>query len=113
MNLDGTYRLTEYNEPELNVVIDTYLDKPVVAIGPNVFKGKGITSIVLPEGLRSIGESAFEDNALSGPFLLPTSVKFIGAKAFKNAGHFSTELILPTATIGVNAFEGCGFTILI
>jgi hypothetical protein len=72
-----------------------------------------MTSITFPKGLQSIGESAFEDNQLSGPFSLPASVNFIGTKAFKNAGHFSTPFILPVATVEINAFEGCGFTITI
>jgi hypothetical protein len=113
LNPDDTYSLSQYNETDTVFIIpDTYLDKPVTAIGPNAFKGKGMTRITFPEGLLSIGESAFEDNQLSGPFLLPP-VKFIGTKAFKNAGQFSTQFILPVATVGINAFEGCGFTITI
>lgn len=79
----------------------------------DAFKGKGITKVSLPDGLQSIGASAFEDNNLTGPFLIPKSVKFIGEKAFKNAGHFTTPLILIDGVIGPNAFEGSSFTITI
>ena len=112
-NVDGTYTLSEYNGTETIVNIDTYQGNPITIIGRNAFKDKGITQVTLPEGLLIIGEGAFQNNNLTGPFLIPKSVTHIGANAFKFAGHFSTQLILPNATIGANAFEGCVFTMTI
>ena len=112
-NVDGTYTLSEYNGTETIVNIYTYQGKPITIIGPNAFKDKGITQVTLPEGLLIIGEGAFQNNNLTGPFFIPKSVTHIGANAFKFAGHFSTQLILPNATIGANAFEGCVFTMTI
>lgn len=112
-NVDGTYTLSEYNGTETIVNIDTYQGRPITIIGSNAFKDKGITQVTLPEGLLIIGEGAFQNNHLTEPFFIPESVNYIGANAFKFAGHFSTQLILPNATIGVDAFEGCVFTMTI
>ena len=108
----GQATLTDYTGTDTIVVIpDTYLDNPVTAIAPNVFKGKDLTGVTYPKGLKTIGASAFEDNFLTGPFSMPRSVTSIGEKAYKNAGNFTTPLVIPQGTIGANAFEGSSFTI--
>lgn len=54
----------------------------VQALGDNVFAGRGIRAVTLPEGLKSIGRRAFEKCARLEAIALPGSVERIGLEAF-------------------------------
>ena len=81
----------------------------VQSIGDSAFRGcSSLTSLTLPSSLQSIGDSAFEYcNSLT--FLtLPSSLQSIGNGAFWNCS-FLTFLTLPSSlqSIGDRAFCGC------
>lgn len=62
-------------------------DSKLTKIENNTFKGSGIKSLVLPEGITSIGTSAFEDCAeLSGELVLPDTIQTIAYGAFAKTG---------------------------
>ena len=81
----------------LDVVIpNTINGKTVVAIGEHAFQnsvfagygtfefyGMGLTSVVIPEGVTSIGNEAFSGNKLTS-VTIPSSVTTIGSRAFNN-----------------------------
>ena len=73
-----------------------------------------MNTIVLLEGLTSIGEKAFLScSGFGGELRLPEGLTSIGAEAFKGCSGFSGELRLPEGltSIGAFAFEGCsGFS---
>lgn len=56
---------------------------PVVAIGSNAFYNKGLTYVILPEGLVTIDSFAFAYNKLKS-INIPSTVKTIGTSAFSN-----------------------------
>ena len=55
----------------------------VTSISSTAFYASLIEGVVFPEGLISIGNSAFEICKLNGMITIPTTVKSIGANAFK------------------------------
>lgn len=63
----------------------------------------GLTSVVLPEGLTSIGNYAFAENSLSGELVLPEGVSRIGSGAFRE-NSLSGELVLPEGLIFIGSY---------
>lgn len=78
-------------------------------IAASAFKDLGtITSIALPQTLRTIEQSAFQGcNGLTS-LTLPTSLETIGDGAFYSCAALRGDLTIPAtvASIGVNAFNG-------
>ena len=74
----------------------------------------GLTSIEIPEGVTSIGRSAFQAcTGLTGELVLPNSMITIGQAAFNGCMGFTGTLIIPNnvTEIANGAFNGCrGFT---
>ena len=105
----GGYVVTSYGANDINVVIpSTFNNKPVVAIGEQVFYRNGaIVSVVLPASIKNIGLQAFKDANSLEELILPSAVTRIETDAF--AGTTSlTSVTLSTNLeyIGNNAFEG-------
>lgn len=112
----------EYQQPEYKSECNI-LDIPtgIKSIMPNAFKGQfhddKVTSVLIsPEkrwqfninyGVETIGESAFEGNELLvGDLKIPSSVKTIKTKAFKNTnGITSIKIPLGVNMIEANAFQ--------
>ncbi|MCR5249292.1 MAG: leucine-rich repeat protein [Lachnospiraceae bacterium] len=69
-----------------------------------------ITTLVLPEGLTSIGDYAFQKSyALKGELKLPSTLTTIGTHAFEQSGFYAAKLSIPASvkTIGDYAFYRC------
>ena len=85
----------------------------VESIGDYAFYFAGLKgSLELPEGLKTIGENAFEACANMGANLyLPSTLEAIGSNAFK--GDYNIQYIVlesPTApALGENVFAGCDY----
>jgi hypothetical protein len=133
---NGQVTVTGYNGRNKNLVIPRTIEGyPVTAIAPEAFKGKGngfgsyhlADSIVLPDGLLSIGADAFSwnpieelklpdtltyigDGAFGHTFIselaIPDSVTHIGNKAFSKVPMTELELSAGVAFIGEDAFSG-------
>jgi hypothetical protein len=74
--------ITGYTGNEKSVTIPMTIDgAPVRKIGDMAFKLKGLTELVLPQGLEIIGDQAFFGNQLS-IVVIPTSVRVIADSAF-------------------------------
>ncbi len=118
--LDVAYRpytpsikITGYNiEGGTDVVIPSQIyGKTVVAIGDNAFYdsntgyGLGITSVVIPNSVTSIGTNAFRRNKLTN-VTIPSSVTWIGINAF--ASNQITSITFPDTpiTLGCRVFDG-------
>lgn len=67
--------------------------KRVVTIGASAFKGKSLTSVTIPAGVRSIETSAFEGNLLTS-VTIPVSVLKIGDRAFYG-NKIAGALVIP------------------
>ncbi len=81
----------------------------VRSIGDSAFSGCwGLTSVVIPEGVTSIGNSAFEDCYGLTSVVIPEGVTSIGDYAFFNC-YGLTSVVIPegVTSIGRSAFLGC------
>lgn len=78
-------------------------------IGNSFFnKCKGLTSIVLPEGITSIGEIAFSGCSALTSIVIPQSVTSIGESAFSECTKLTTISIPEkVASIGFRTFDFC------
>ena len=105
--------ITGYNiEGGTDVVIPSQIDgKAVVAIGDKAFfdsntdDGLGITSIVMPNTITSIGEGAFRRNKLTN-VEIPSRVTGIGHEAFKNNKITSITFPDTPVILGCWVFDG-------
>lgn len=86
-----------------------YLDKPVTAIAPDVFKGNtAITSIVIPDSIVSIGNSAFDCCSSLTSITLPSGLKNLGSDAFARCTSLTSAVLgASLQKIPASAFEGC------
>ncbi|MDR2841604.1 MAG: leucine-rich repeat domain-containing protein [Spirochaetaceae bacterium] len=74
--------ITGYKGQTKDVVVPASINNvPVKTIGESAFRLKGLTSVVLPEGLECISQHAFFGNKLSRVDI-PASVKIIADAAF-------------------------------
>ncbi|HHY72161.1 MAG TPA: leucine-rich repeat protein, partial [Bacillus bacterium] len=87
------------------VIPETIRGVPVKKIGGEAFRGKNITSVVIPNGVLEIGESAFFGNKLVS-VTIPDTVVTIGNQAFM--ANQLTSITIPNSvtTIGNKAFQG-------
>jgi hypothetical protein len=76
----------------------------VSAIGEDAFSGKGLTGIIIPNGITTIGDRAFSDNQLTR-VTIPNSVATIGNGAFSNNQLTSVAIPNSVTTIGDRAFS--------
>lgn len=87
----------------------------VVTIGKSAFAGRHVEEVVLPSTLETIGDQAFENHQLT-KLTLPTNVKTIGKRAFrvfqKGLEHKLSTVSLNEGleTIGQEAFVGSVIT---
>ncbi|MBR5686730.1 MAG: leucine-rich repeat domain-containing protein [Prevotella sp.] len=80
----------------------------VVSIGGNAFSYKGLTSAVIPEGITSIGDSAFYTCSHMASVAFPSTLTTIGIRTFARCSSLS-EVTIPKSVkgIGLNAFADC------
>lgn len=119
---DNTVRITKYNGKDKQVVIPaTIQGMPVTEIGKvwpgpgNEFPqgpfveglvgGRGLTSVVIPEGVTVIGHAAFDGCTKLTSITLPSTLTTIGGKAFVNCGF--KKIVIPDSvtTIGDEVFH--------
>ena len=78
-------------------------------IGDGAFHGcTGLTSVVIPGGVRKIGDGAFHGCTGLTSVVIPDSVTEIGCGAFRGCIGLTSVVIPDSVTeIGWNAFSGC------
>lgn len=109
---DGEATLTGVT-PDLNgdVVIPSTLGSyPVVSIGDGAFyENENVTSVVIPDGVRSLGNGVFEDSHCTLKcVIIPDSVTEIGWGVFQEC--YSLEQVILSENIKIippYTFEGC------
>jgi hypothetical protein len=93
----------------INTII---LPESITTIGESAFSGcSGLTgNLILPDGLTTIESGAFSScPGLTGNLILPDGLTTIGSYAFIYCSGFTGNLIIPgnVTTIGEMAFRGC------
>jgi len=92
-NAQGTITLTGYSGKKEVVIPSTEKSTSVTEIGDKAFYRKNIISVTIPDGVTSIGNSAFEDCAKFTNVNIPDSVTRIGDKAFYNCNSLDNVTI--------------------
>lgn len=105
----GEVTITGYNGPGGTVTFPATINSlPVTAIGSYVIENGGVTNILIPNGIITIEDDAFDGSSITS-VIIPNSVISIGSAAFANC-YSLTSVTLGTnlASIGAAAFGSCG-----
>lgn len=78
-------------------------DVPVIEIGQDLFRQRPFTSVIIPEGVLSIGMRSFEECDKLVNLELPQSLKYIGAKAFNNCKSIKF-LTIPVNVVDIDQY---------
>ena len=79
------------------LVTDLIIPDGVTSIGSSAFYNcSSLTSVVIPEGVTSIGSSAFYNCSSLTSVTIPSSVTLIGSSAFMNCSNLVTVYLKPT-----------------
>lgn len=89
---DASYEIVKYKGNAASVTIpDTYNEKPVTAILPEVFKdNQTMTSVTIGSNITTIGASAFENCDGLTSVSLPNAVTFVGEDAFVDCDELTS-----------------------
>ena len=102
--------------PEEIVIPSEYEGKPVTAVKAQGFAlnhAEGLERVVIPEGVKSIGENAFYNLITLESAVLPDSLIEMGMYAFAGcAALFDIEFGSGLSVIPVGAFGGCAIASL-
>lgn len=133
-NKGGGVTITAYRGAAAELAIPAEIGgQKVTVIGGRAFYGKGLVSVIIPEGVTTIAFYAFAGNRLSSVVIppglnlieyeafsgnllefvdLPESVRSIGVRAF--ADNKLSGVVIPgrVSFIGKDAFAGNGFTVI-
>ena len=104
---DGTLTITGYSGPdEATVVVPANTNgMPIVSIGQSAFAYRNIRGITIPEGVRSIADSAFFECLLLRTITIPDTVMSLGSYSFA----MCTNLMEITIGRGVRSIGDYGF----
>ena len=107
---DGTYaEVVGYEGTAKKIrIADTYEGLPVKTIYNNAFQNKTITSVIIPDSVTSVGNSAFYNCSSLTSLVIGDSVTDIGEEAFYCC-YSLNSVIIPDSVIniGKEAFQGC------
>ena len=105
MNLAGTMHILNADGEE---IADIELDSTVTKIPAYAFEGDGITSILIPDSVTSIGESAFAGSKTLINVSMGSGINEIGDFAFYYCSNLESVMIPENAvSIGEHAFGIC------
>ncbi len=107
-NGNGTVTITGYTGTSTEVTIPTVIsvggtNKTVIGLGDYAFQNSSVTSVIVPEGVASIGFGTFQNSKLIN-IVLPDSITSIGSYAFLNCGMTSIHLGPKLTNIGGYTF---------
>lgn len=100
---------SQYSSGPILSVPDTVNGQTVTSIAEGCFQNvSGITTIYLPDSLRSIEDHAFAQCTDLRGLLIPDGVTSIGTEAFSGCGKLEAMYIPASVnSIGEDAFEDC------
>ena len=115
MTISGTGEMKNYGSSSMpwysyqNSIKTVVIENGVTSIGNYAFKDcSELTSITIPEGVTSIGVRACSDCSSLTSITIPEGVTSIGARAFSDCSSL-TSITIPSSvtSIGDYAFYGC------
>ena len=115
LTISGTGAMANWNWKGLpwyankDKIESVVIEDGVTSIGANAFDGcSGLTSITIPSSVTSIGEHVFDGCSGLTSITIPSSVTSIGAYAFSGCSGL-TSITIPSSvtSIGWGAFDGC------
>ena len=90
------------------VIPSTYNGKPVTEIGESAFANTYITSIKIPNTVKTIGEKAFDGCSSLTNVEMPNSMESMGYFVFRGCSSLiSIKIPDGVTSIGESAFDGC------
>lgn len=101
--------LLEYKEKQARVKVPSHINGVEVWYLSRTFIGnKTVEEVVVPQGVKIIGDETFLNCTGLKRVVLPTSLHFIGQKAFRQCTNLE-EVVVPEGvnTIGDEVFLGC------
>lgn len=106
---DGTVEITDYFGQESEIIIPDRIGiRQVSAIGKKAFISSSATSIRIPDGVKTINESAFENCDGLKTLTIPDSVITINGSAFRECDLLESVVLgNGVTTVGEYAFRGC------
>ncbi len=86
----------------------TILTEEIKSIGAGSFAGARIMSVIIPEGITTIGERAFYDCSLLTSITLPSTLTHVGNEAFRSASSLNKAKMLSENPIDIGwaSFDG-------
>ena len=111
---DASSTITAYDETcGTDLIIPSQINGvDVTEISASAFKGKGLTSVVIPDTVRTIGNYAFQNNSIK-TLKLSNSIQKIPNYAFDNNKLTSIDIPSSVTSIGNYAFRNNQITSLI
>ena len=107
-NNDGTLNISNYSGNGPVTIPATVNGVPVTSIGDSAFEFGDLTSVTIPDGITTIGNSAFQEVYSLASVTIPGSVTNTGGRAFFDCGALTNVNILNGSTsLGVSEFGGC------
>lgn len=90
-NSDGTYSLYHYYGEDTDITLPTKaFGKAVTSIYSHAFEDSEITSVIIPEGYTSIGNSAFYGCSNITEIVLPSTITSLGNMVFNSCTSLET-----------------------
>lgn len=82
--------------------------------GPYAFSGTGITELILPSSLSSVGDSAFSSNRSLSSVVIPEGITTLGKSMFLGCTSLKS-VTLPNSlqTLGEQVFQSSGLTSIV
>lgn len=109
VNEDNTVRILYYTGKNLSgVVVPAYIDsKPVTSIGARAFYTTKVRSVIISEGIKSIGDEAFFYCTELSNVSLPSTLESTGIGVFRACTSLKNVYMHGNASLGKYMFYGC------
>lgn len=106
--IKGIKQVDEYAFYQCNKLKSIEFAEGIKEIGENAFSYTGLSTVVIPNGLETIGKEAFYSCESLAQIMLSNTLQTIGSKAFYNCTNiFSVEIPESITSISSDAFGKC------
>lgn len=111
LNADGSATVNSWPNREEVVFPSSIDDIPVTRIeASSQYANQSIRRIVIPEGVRELGDGAFSGCYSLTEVVLPSTLETIGGSAFGNCNELTTVTGFNAVSVGNLAFYSCPLT---